>query len=117
MQRGDELTFSVRPSSEDNPRHFQVSYEAFIDDVRVGDAVVMDGGMVIVRVDGVAGPDVTGTVIEPGKVMSRATLTLRREKELVRGYSSMLPVVTAKDWQDIDFAVEHKVRTFEGWRS
>jgi hypothetical protein len=56
---------------------------------------------------------VTGTVIEPGKVMSRATLTLRREKELVRGYSSMLPVVTAKDWQDIDFAVEHKVRTFE----
>jgi hypothetical protein len=44
------------------------------------------------------------------QVMSRATLTLRRNRELVRGYSSMLPVVTAKDWQDIDFAVKHKAR-------
>lgn len=41
-------------------------------------------------------------------MLSRATLTLRRDKELVRGYSSMLPVVTAKDWQDIDFAVKNK---------
>lgn len=103
------MTFSVRPASKDSTRHFQVSYEGFIDDVRVGDFVVVDGGMVIVQVDAMAGPDVTATVVEPGKVMSRATLTLRRGKELVRGKSSQLPVVTAKDWQDIDFAVEQKV--------
>jgi pyruvate kinase len=67
VQRGDEVTFSVRPSPDDNPRHFQVSYEAFIDDVRKGDAVVVDGGMVIVQVQDIAGPDVTAIVVEPGK--------------------------------------------------
>ena len=111
VQRGDQVTFSVRPANGDAPRHFQVSYEAFIDDVRAGDAVVIDGGMAIVQVDSIEGPDVFATVVEPGKVMSRANLTLRRNKELVRGYSSMLPVVTAKDWQDIDWAVQHQVRT------
>lgn len=115
MQSGDSVVFSVRPSppAADNgagPRHFQVSYEAFVHDVRVGDYLMVDGGMVIVRVRAIEGPDVTGEVMEPGRVMSRATITLRRGKELVRGHSTMLPVVTAKDWQDIDFAVEQKVR-------
>ena len=117
MQAGDSVVFSVRPapppSGDGNgggPRHFQVSYEAFVADVREGDFLMVDGGMVIVRVLSIEGPDVMGEVIEPGRVMSRATITLRRGKELVRGHSSMLPVVTAKDWQDIDFAVEHKVR-------
>lgn len=116
MQSGDSVVFSVRPapvaSDSDNggaPRHFQVSYEAFVHDVRVGDYLMVDGGMVIVRVTAIEGPDVTGEVMEPGRVMSRATITLRRGKELVRGHSNMLPVVTAKDWQDIDFAVEQKV--------
>jgi pyruvate kinase len=110
VQLGDEVTFSVRPApSAEHPRHFTVSYEGFIDDVRIGDFVVIDGGMVIVQVEGIEGPDVTAKVIEPGKVMSRANLTLRRGKTLVRGNSSSLPVVTAKDWQDIDFAVENKV--------
>jgi hypothetical protein len=66
-----------------------------------------------VEVTGIEGPDVTGIVREPGKVMSRATLTLRRDKDLVQGKSSMLPVVTAKDWQDIDFAIRHKVRAWD----
>lgn len=116
VESGDSVVFSVRPApsaSEDDddsgaPRHFQVSYEAFVHDVRVGDYLMVDGGMVIVRVTAIEGPDVTGEVMEPGRVMSRATITLRRGKELVRGHSNMLPVVTAKDWQDIDFAVEHK---------
>eukprot|EP00892_Ulva_mutabilis_P011343 jgi/Ulvmu1/8581/UM045_0023.1 len=117
VEAGDAIVFSVRPApaSSDSdstngsgPRHFQVSYEAFVHDVREGDYLMVDGGMVIVRVKSIEGPDVTGEVIEPGRVMSRATITLRRGKELVRGHSSMLPVVTAKDWQDIDFAVEHK---------
>jgi hypothetical protein len=110
------VTISVRPAPPDSTRHFQVSYEGFIDDVRVGDFVVIDGGMVIVQVEEMAGPDVFATVVEPGKVMSRASLTLRRGKELVRGKSSMLPVVTGKDWQDIDFAVEQKVRCVCGCR-
>jgi pyruvate kinase len=61
-------------------------------------------------VSAIEGPDVKGEVVEPGVVLSRANITLRRGKELVRGNSSMLPTVTAKDWQDIDFAIEQKVR-------
>jgi pyruvate kinase len=110
IQAGDEVTFSVRPApSPDATSHFQVSYEAFVDDVRMNDIVMVDGGMVIVEVTGIEGPDVSAVVLEPGKVMSRATLTLRRGKDLVRGKSSQLPVVTAKDWQDIDFAIKNEV--------
>ena len=61
------------------------------------------------QVSEIEGPDVKGEVVEPGVVLSRANITLRRGKVLVRGNSSMLPTVTAKDWQDIDFAIEHKV--------
>lgn len=100
----------MRPAPEDGAAtHFEVSYEGFVDDVRVDDYVVIDGGMAIVQVTAMEGPDVKATVIEPGTVLSRANLTLRRGKALVRGNSSMLPVVTAKDWQDIDFAVKSKV--------
>jgi pyruvate kinase len=109
MQTGETVVFSVRPGgAPDGHKNFQVSYEGFVDDVRVGDYLMVDGGMAIVRVSAIEGPDVKGEVVEPGRVMSRANITLRRSKQLVRGNSSMLPVVTAKDWQDIDFAVANK---------
>ena len=35
-----------------------VNYDGFVDDVRVGDEVVIDGGMVVFEVVEKAGPDV-----------------------------------------------------------
>lgn len=110
LSAGEEVTFSVRPAPAGcDAKFFEVSYEAFVDDVEVGDSIMVDGGMVILQVKSIAGPEVHAEVVEPGLVLSRANLTFRRRKELVRGRASMLPVVTAKDWQDIDFAIAEEV--------
>lgn len=71
--------------------------------------MVVDGGMVLMEVAEKAGPDVVCTVVEPGIILSRANLTMRRNGSLLRGRNSMLPVITSKDWADIDFAVKNKV--------
>ncbi|CAD7697063.1 unnamed protein product [Ostreobium quekettii] len=107
-EEGDEFTFTVRkPPYPDGV--FGVSYDAFIYDVEVGDEVVVDGGMVRLEVQQIAGPDVLCRCVDPGLILSRANLTFRRQGKLVRGQNARLSVITAKDWEHIDFGVEEGV--------
>jgi pyruvate kinase len=55
------------------------------------------------------GPEVRARVVDPGIILSRANLTFRRAGAVLRARNSMLPVLSSKDWLDIDFAVEEKV--------
>jgi pyruvate kinase len=80
-------------------------YETLVDELLPGDSVVVDGGMVELVVESRAGPDVRCTALERGLILSRAGLTFRRHGELIRGRSDLLPVITSKDWSDIDFAL------------
>jgi pyruvate kinase len=68
--------------------------------------VVVDGGMVSLEVTGKAGPDVVARVVDPGLILSRANLVLRRRGKTVRARNAHLPVISAKDWRDIDMAIE-----------
>jgi len=78
-------------------------YETLVEQLRPGDVVVVDGGMVELVVQSRAGPDVRCAAVERGLILSRAGLTFRREGELLRGPPSS--VITSKDWADIDFAL------------
>jgi pyruvate kinase len=62
--------------------------------------------MVSLAVTSKAGPDVVCSVVDPGLILSRANLTFRREGRSIRGKNAMLPVLTAKDWGDLDFAIK-----------
>eukprot|EP00210_Caulerpa_lentillifera_P005663 g5416.t1 len=106
---GDMLTFTVRkPPYPDG--YFGVSYDAFIYDIKVGDQIIVDGGMVRFDVIDKAGPDVHCRCIDPGLLLSRANLTFRsKDGSLVRGQNANLSVISAKDWHDIDFAIEERV--------
>lgn len=114
---GAEFTFTVRDVSrgyddggeEQNSRVIGVSYDGFVDDVEPGDAIVVDGGMVSLEVVSKAGPDVLARVVEPGLVLSRANLTFRRGGGVLRARNAMLPVLSSKDWLDIDFAIAQEV--------
>ena len=115
-ETGAEFTFTVRDVSKGNEsgeneknRVIGVSYDGFVDDVEPGDAIVVDGGMVSLEVVSKAGPDVLAVVVEPGLVLSRANLTFRRGGSVLRARNSMLPVLSSKDWLDIDFALAQEV--------
>ncbi|KDD74746.1 pyruvate kinase, partial [Helicosporidium sp. ATCC 50920] len=110
--KGESIVFTVRDPATDagTPAGaIAVSYDAFAEDVRVGDVVVVDGGMVSLLVVRKQGPDVHCEVLDPGLILSRANVTFRREGAPVRARNAALPVLSAKDWLDIDFALSQRV--------
>jgi len=96
-------------AGDDKPRIAEVNYDGFSEDVKVGDEILVDGGMVNFRVAELQGPDVICECVEPGLLLPKANLTFRRNGLPVRARNSMLPTISAKDWLDIDFAIENDV--------
>jgi len=109
VEDGAEVIFTTRDLAEQQENVVCVSYAGFIDDVDVGDTIHVDGGMVQLEVVEKSGPDVRTRCVDPGFVLSRANLTFRRNGEIIRGTNADLPVISPKDWRDIDFAVDEGV--------
>jgi pyruvate kinase len=65
-------------------------------DVRVGDELLVDGGMVRFEVTEKIGPDVKCKCTDPGLLLPRANLTFWREGRLVRERNAMLPTISSK---------------------
>ncbi|KAL9273458.1 Pyruvate kinase isozyme A, chloroplastic-like protein [Drosera capensis] len=109
-QDGEIWTFTVRASDSLRPeRTINVNYDGFAEDVRVGDELVVDGGMVRFEVVEKIGPDVMCRCTDPGLLLPRANLTFWREGSLVRESNAMLPTILSKDWLDIDFGIAEGV--------
>ena len=118
VKEDDDVVLSIREaqSSMDTETaaapsqiQIQVSFEGFSRDCKPGDTLLIDGGMSTLRVEAVRGPDVICKVVDSGIVLPRASLTIRRDGKLVRSTEAFLPVLGAKDWNDIDMAIENKV--------
>ncbi|CAK9198306.1 unnamed protein product [Sphagnum jensenii] len=86
-----------------------VNYDGFAEDVKVGDELVIDGGMVRFEVVEKFGPDAKCKCTDPGRLLPRANLTIWREGHLVRERNAMLPTISSKDWIDIDFGLAEGV--------
>lgn len=65
-------------------------------DVRVGDELLVDGGMVRFEVIEKLGPDVKCKCTDPGLLLPRANLTFWRDGSLVRERNAMLPTISSK---------------------
>lgn len=65
-------------------------------DIRVGDELVIDGGMVRFEVIEKFGPDVKCLCTDAGLLLPRANLTFWRDGKVVRERNSMLPTISAK---------------------
>ena len=113
VSEDEDVVLSIRePQNGDGDAsaiHIQVSFEGFSRDCKPGDTLLVDGGMSTLRVDAVRGPDVICKVVDSGIILPRASVTIRRDGELVRSTDAFLPVLGAKDWNDIDMAIENKV--------
>ncbi|KAK1315504.1 hypothetical protein QJS10_CPA06g01828 [Acorus calamus] len=107
---GEVWTFSVRAFNSPLPeRTITVNYDGFAEDVKVGDELLVDGGMVRFEVIEKIGPDVKCICTDPGLMLPRANLTFWRDGSLVRERNSMLPTISSKDWLDIDFGIAEGV--------
>ncbi|CAH8361468.1 unnamed protein product [Eruca vesicaria subsp. sativa] len=107
---GEVWTFTVRAFDASRPeRTISVSYDGFAEDVRVGDELLVDGGMVRFEVIEKIGPDVKCLCTDPGLLLPRANLTFWRDGSLVRERNAMLPTISSKDWLDIDFGIAEGV--------
>ncbi|PIN10334.1 Pyruvate kinase [Handroanthus impetiginosus] len=107
---GEIWTFSVRAFGSALPeRTINVNYDGFAEDVRVGDELLVDGGMVRFDVIEKIGPDVKCRCTDPGLLLPRANLTFWRDGSLVRERNAMLPTISSKDWLDIDFGIAEGV--------
>ncbi|RCV09770.1 hypothetical protein SETIT_2G056100v2 [Setaria italica] len=78
-------------------------------DVRVGDELLVDGGMARFEVIEKLGPDVKCRCTDPGLLLPRANLTFWRDGSIVRERNAMLPTISSKDWLDIDFGIAEGV--------
>lgn len=74
----------------------QFLIELLLIDVKVGDELLVDGGMVRFEVVEKIGPDVKCQCTDPGLLLPRANLTFWRDGSLVRERNAMLPTVSSK---------------------
>ncbi len=79
---------------------FSISYKSLSDDVNPDDIILIDDGLVELRVKEVVGKDVICTVVSGGPVSDRKGVNLP-------GIKVNLPALTEKDLSDIQFAIEN----------
>lgn len=79
-------------------------------DVRVGDELLVDGGMVRFEVIEKIGPDVKCLCTDPGLLLPRANLTFWRDGSLVRERNAMLPTISSKVCKFFIFFLIHLIR-------
>jgi len=102
LKRDDLLTLTVRRQAELEPFCVEVSYDGFVSEVAVGDIVLIDGGMMSLKVLAIRGLDVQCQCLDEGVLTSRRHLN-------IRGKSADLPSITDKDWADITFGIDNNV--------
>ncbi|KHG23812.1 Pyruvate kinase isozyme G, chloroplastic [Gossypium arboreum] len=101
LTTGQEFTFTIR-RGVGTPDCVSVNYDDFVNDVEVGDMLLVDGGMMSLVVKSKTEDSVKCEVVDGGELKSRRHLN-------VRGKSATLPSITEKDWDDIKFGVDNKV--------
>ncbi len=100
LQKGDTLTFTIEDVSYEETGKNKVSYKEFVNDVAVGDPVVLDSGLIEAKVVKKTKTDVVCEMLNEGTIGSRRHINLP-------GKNVSLPSITEQDWKDIEFGVEH----------
>lgn len=101
LESGQEFTFTIK-RGVGTADCVSVNYDDFVNDVEVGDMLLVDGGMMSLLVKSKTEDSVKCEVIDGGELKSRRHLN-------VRGKSATLPSITEKDWDDIKFGVDNGV--------
>src|SRR4029077_1190280 len=99
LQPGQKFTLTVRGERSEEERSVDVNYADFVNDINVGDVVLIDNGTIQMKVLAKAGNKVECEVLTAGKLGSRRHINLP-------GVKVSLPALTAKDIQDVKLGLE-----------
>ncbi|KAL5537999.1 hypothetical protein UlMin_045939 [Ulmus minor] len=90
------------------PFTVQANYEGFSEGIKVGDELVIDGGMACFEVFEKIGSDLRCKCSDPGLFLPRAKFSFWRDGKLVER-NNELPTLSAKDWDDIEFGISEGI--------
>ncbi len=99
LKPGEKFTLTVRGERSEELHSVDVNYENFVNDIGVGDIVLLDNGEIQMKVLAKSGNKVECEVLTPGKLGSRRHINLP-------GVKVSLPALTAKDLADIGVGLE-----------
>src|SRR5579863_5109401 len=99
LQPGQKFTLTVRGERDLEQHSVDVNYENFINDISVGDVVLIDNGAIEMKVLNKSGNKVECEVLTEGKLGSRRHINLP-------GVKVSLPALTSKDIKDVKLGLE-----------
>lgn len=99
LKPGEHFTLTVRGEKSEEQHSVDVNYEGLVNDISVGDVVLIDNGEIELKVLAKSANKIECEVLTPGKLGSRRHINLP-------GVKVNLPALTAKDLVDIDLALE-----------
>ena len=99
LQEGDEIEFRKLGTAPKVEFSTTVNYDGLMQDVSVGNTLVVDNGALLMRIDAVEADRIVCHVTTPGKLGSRRHINLP-------GVRLNLPALTEKDRKDLALAVE-----------
>lgn len=102
LKPGQKFTLTVRGEHSEEEQSVNVNYENFVNDISVGDTVLIDNGTIQMKVLAKNGHRVECEVLTEGKLGSRRHINLP-------GVKVSLPALTAKDIKDVELGLELEV--------
>ena len=99
LQPGQKFVLTVRGDKSEEEHSVDVNYENFVNDISVGDVVLIDNGQIHMKVLSKQANKVECEVLTPGKLGSRRHINLP-------GVKVSLPPLTEKDKADVRCGLE-----------
>ncbi|MDE3067026.1 MAG: pyruvate kinase [Verrucomicrobiota bacterium] len=99
LQPGQKFALTVRGEQSEEEHSVDVNYENFVNDISVGDVVLIDNGAIEMKVLAKNGNRVECEVLTEGTLGSRRHINLP-------GVKVSLPALTAKDIKDVQLGLE-----------
>jgi len=99
LKPGQKFTLTVRGEHDLEEHSVDVNYENFVNDISVGDVVLIDNGTIEMKVLAKSGNKVECEVLTAGTLGSRRHINLP-------GVKVSLPALTAKDIKDVKLGLE-----------
>lgn len=102
LQEGENVTFSFSTETRDGMKNICVNYKGFVNDLKVGDRILIDDGEIGFKVEKKYHAYLECKVENSGVVKKRKSIN-------VPGVEIKLPSLTARDIEFIEFAVENEL--------
>ncbi len=102
LEVGEEFSVSVAPSENPEEKSIHVDYEDMVHQLKVGDRITVDNGLINLEVLEVRPRDLRCRVLDGGTLGSRKHINLP-------GIRVNLPSISEQDKADIRFGIEHDV--------